>query len=55
MPLSKGKSEEVRSKNIEEMLHSYKQTGKIGNIKPKNMAHARKIAAAAAYRKGRQG
>lgn len=53
MPLKSGKSQDTKSSNIEEMLHKYKQTGKIGNISPKNMAHARKIAAAAAYRKAR--
>ncbi len=54
-PLHKGKGQKVISKNIHEMMSSYEDTGKIGNTKPKNAAHARKIAAAAAYEKARSG
>jgi hypothetical protein len=53
MPLKKGKSDETKSSNIKELLHAYHEKGKIGNIKPKNAAHARKIAAAIAYKKAR--
>jgi len=53
MPLKKGKGQGTISKNIQEMLRSYKETGKIGNTTPKNKKHAAKIAAAAAYRKSR--
>lgn len=51
MPLSSGKSKSARSSNVAELLRAYKDTGKIGNTKPKSMAHAKKIAAAIAYRK----
>ena len=51
----KGKSDKTRNKNIREILSSYKKTGKIGNIKPKSMAHAQEIAAAIAYRQQREG
>ncbi len=54
MPLKPGKSQKTISGNIEEMLHSYHEKGKIGNVKPKSEAHARKIAAAAAYNKARE-
>jgi hypothetical protein len=50
MPLKKGKSNTTRSKNIHEMMKKYQETGKIGNIRPRNVAHARQIASAAAYR-----
>lgn len=55
MPLAKGKGRKTVSNNIKEMLHSYKQSGSIGNTKPRNMKHARRIASAAAYRKSRGG
>jgi hypothetical protein len=48
MPLKKGKSKKVVSDNIAEMMSSYAETGKIGNIFPKNKKHAREIAIAAA-------
>jgi hypothetical protein len=54
MPLRKGKGQKVISGNIKEMLHSYKQSGKIGNTKPKSMKKARQIAAAAAYSSARR-
>lgn len=53
MPLRSGAGRSTISGNIKEMLDSYKKTGKIGNTTPKNMAHARQIAAAAAYNKAR--
>lgn len=55
MPLKRGGTSTVISRNIEEVLSKYKQTGKIGNVTPRNMAHAKRIASAAAYRKARGG
>ena len=51
MPLKAGKSKAMISANIAEMMRSWKETGKIGNIRPKNKKEALKIAQAAAYRK----
>ena len=52
MPLKRGKK--VFKKNVEEMLHSYKESGKIGNTTPRDMKHAQRIATAAAYKKSRE-
>lgn len=49
MPLKKGTSQATIGSNIAECIRSYKSTGKIGNTTPKNLVHARKICAAAAY------
>ena len=53
MPLKSGKSQTTKSKNIEELLKSFKKTGKIGTSKPKSMKAAKKQAAAIAYSKAR--
>ena len=50
MPLKKGSSKSTMSSNIRECILSYKKSGKIGNIKPKSLAHAMKICQAAAYK-----
>lgn len=47
MPLQKGKKHLVS--NFKELMHAYDRAGKIGHIKPKNRAKARKIAWAAAF------
>lgn len=54
MPLMAGSSSKTRSTNIKEMLHAFKQSGRIGNTKPGSMKKAMQIAAAAAYRKARE-
>jgi hypothetical protein len=51
MPLKKGKGS--ISSNIEELLGSWKKTGKIGTSSPRTMDAAKKQAAAIAYRKAR--
>lgn len=55
MPLVPGKGRKTVSNNIRELLHKYKSSGKIGTSAPKNMAAARRQAAAIAYRKKREG
>lgn len=54
MPIKHGKSDKTRNANIQEVMASYKETGKIGNIKPKSFKHAAAIASAVAYRKQRE-
>jgi len=54
MPLKKGTSQATIGSNIGECIRSYKSTGKIGNTSPRNLAHARKICAAAAYTTARK-
>jgi hypothetical protein len=51
MPLKAGKK--ARGSNIRELIAKYKDTGRIGNTRPKSLEHARRIAAAAAYKKAR--
>lgn len=54
MPLEKGSSSETRSKNVREMVDSYKSTGRIGNSRPASNRKAIKQAVAAAYRQQRK-
>lgn len=51
MPLKSGSSEKTISENIAELIREYKDSGKIGNTTPDDMAHAQKIASAIAYKK----
>ncbi len=51
MPLKKGRSRKVISSNIEEIVRSWKKTGKIGNSKPKTKKQAVKQAVAIALNK----
>ena len=53
MPLKSGKSNKVKSENIQEMVDSWKSTGKIGNTTPKSKSQAIRIATAVAYTKSR--
>ena len=55
MPLKHGSSKKTISSNIRECIMSYKNKGTIGNIKPKNLAHAMEICQAAAYSTARKG
>lgn len=48
MPLDKGKSKKTISKNIGEVMSSYKKTGKIGTSKPSSAKKAQKQAIAIA-------
>ena len=54
MPFKSGRSQATISKNIEECIHSYKKTGKVGNTRPKSLSHAVKICSAAAYSSARR-
>lgn len=50
MPLSKGKSSKAFSKNVKELVDTYKQKGSIGTSHPKNKKSAIKQAVAISYR-----
>ena len=52
MPLDESDSV---SEMIEELMRSWKKTGKIGNVTPRDSEHAQEVAAAIAYRKKRGG
>jgi hypothetical protein len=51
MPLKKGSSQKTISRNIGELVGTYKEKGRIGTSKPKSKAAAVKQAAAIAYSK----
>lgn len=54
MPLKPGRSKEVIQENIAELIRSYKRKGKIGKTRPRNLAHARRMAVAIAFQKARE-
>ena len=54
MPLKKGRSQKTIAANIKECILSYKRNRKIGNIKPKNLAHAMRICKAVAYKEAKK-
>ncbi len=54
MPLKKGKSKKVRTRNVKEIMKSYKKTGKIGTSKPKGKKSAIKQAVAIGYAQQRR-
>lgn len=49
MPLAPGRSKKAVSGNIGEMMHSWKETGRIGHARPMTKKQALAMAAAAAY------
>ena len=50
MPLIRKKTKKAFIQNLKELLSTYKRKGKIGNIKPKNIADARRTALAIAFK-----
>ena len=51
MPLKSGKSQKTVSKNVSELMKSFKKKGKIGTSKPKSKKAAQKQAVAIALSK----
>ena len=51
MPLTPGKSSEVRSKNVKELVDTYESKGKIGTSHPRSKKAAIKQAVAISYEK----
>jgi len=54
MPLKKGKSKKTISRNIGELIKSFKEKGSIGTSKPKSIEKAKKQAAAIAISKAEE-
>ena len=52
MPLLPGPGADTHQQNVEELMHKYHVTGRIGKTRPRDEAHARRIANAIAYSKG---
>lgn len=55
MPLKKGGTSRAISGNIRELVNTYEEKGKIGNIRPRSKKHAMDISAAIAYKKAKRG
>jgi hypothetical protein len=55
MPLKKGRSKKTISKNVKELVDTYKSKGKIGTSKPKSKKAAIRQAVAIAYSKAGKG
>jgi len=51
VPLKKGRSRKIISQNTEEIVDSWKRTGKIGNSRPKTKKQAVKMAVAISLQK----
>lgn len=51
MPLKTGKSQKTVQKNVSELMHKFKKTGKIGSSKPESKKEAQKQAVAIALSK----
>jgi hypothetical protein len=51
MPLVKGRSKKVIAKNIQELMHSYHQSGLIGSARPPSNQAAQRQSVAIAMRK----
>lgn len=49
MPLEKSKSKKARSRNIKELVSSYKKSGKIGTSNPESFKDAVKQSVAISY------
>jgi len=54
VPIKKGKSKKTISKNIREVVRSYKKTGRIGTSRPKSGQAARAQAVAIALESARK-
>lgn len=52
--MKEGYSRETIAANIRELLHKWKETGRIGTSKPRTKKEAMKQAAAIAYEKARE-
>ena len=51
MPLKKGKSKSVVSRNVSELMNKYEKSGKIGSSRPSSKSKAQKQAVAIALQK----
>lgn len=54
MPLRAGSSEQVMDANRQELWRAYRRSGKIGNTRPRDKAHAREIIEGIVWSKSRE-